>query len=216
MRIGRSALRLTYEPRLPYRIQAAVWAYPQTGLPIPFGLDTACRQHSAEESIIGQINPDIFKELAADASAWRTKATTLRSAAQSLWDSFNEFLAADPGHLKSKDEQSAILYRYAERLHTSQLLYGLATETALKARIIENDPKGIEFREKKDGQGNIVDLQILRIGVELGKDGHDLVKLAQAAGVADGGSASLVESDRIVMNEILAYLTDLIHGGREH
>lgn len=135
---------------------------------------------------------------------------TLRSAAQSLWDSFNEFFAADPGHLKSKDQQSAILYRYAERLHTSQLLYGLATETALKARIIENDPKGIGLREKKDGQGNIVDLQILKIGVELGKDGHDLVKLAQAAGVADGGAASLVESDRIALNEMLAYLTDCV------
>ncbi|HEV8603931.1 MAG TPA: hypothetical protein VGQ99_01115 [Tepidisphaeraceae bacterium] len=159
-----------------------------------------------------RLTPDMFREAASDPVAWRAKAVTLRGAAQSLWESFDSFFRDDPGHLRSKDEQATILYRYSDRIHTSQLLYGLATETALKGHIIQADPASIEFREKKDGDGNVVDLQILKIGVELGKDGHDLLKLGEAAGVLDPGNATLflVESDLTATREILAYLTDCV------
>lgn len=90
------------------------------------------------------------------------------------------------------------------------MLYGLAIETALKARIIELDSNAIDFREKRDGEGNVVDLQIVKIGAELGKDGHDLVKLATVAGLGDGGATFSLQTDRNTIREILAYLTDCV------
>jgi len=159
-----------------------------------------------------RISPEMFRATASNPVAWRQKAITLREAAESLWDSFNSLFLKGDGHLLAKDKQSEVLDRFAERIHTSQLLYGLATETALKARIIALDATKIELRERKDENGKVIDLQIHKIGVELGKDGHDLVKLADAAGVLNPTNTALfpVESDFTTTRAILEHLTDCV------
>jgi hypothetical protein len=158
------------------------------------------------------LTPDIFRQVASDPAAWKEKAMTLRDAAQSLWDSFNLFLLTDSGDQRTAEEKLRVLRRFSERINISQLLYGLATEAALKARVIHADPTHIEFREKRDNEGNIVDVRIMKIGVELGKDGHDLVKLADVAGVLNPLDTGLflAESDFIATREILAHLTDCV------
>lgn len=150
-----------------------------------------------------------FREIASDPSLWRTKAIALRSAADDLWDSSLEVLKDHVVDRSNTDVVNEGFRQLAERLHISQLLYGHATEAALKARILENDPNSIEFREHLDGDGNIVNVSIKRIGVSLGIDGHDLNQLAEVAGVAGEAAAegSAKECNRRAIHEILAFLT---------
>jgi hypothetical protein len=158
------------------------------------------------------MNHDSFRDITSDPAAWRTKASTLRSAAEALWDtSLGLITGGSP--LVTPEERDRAVQLFAERLHTSQLLYGLVVETALKARIIELDPANARFVEKRDGHGAVIDVRIQRIGADLGGDGHDLVKLAEIAGVAGAQASSSIfsiESDRVAIHEILAFLSDCV------
>jgi hypothetical protein len=155
---------------------------------------------------------DAFREITLNPVAWRAKALTLRSAADWLWESLPAFFATNPGALGDSEIADTVARRFVERLHTAQLLYGLATETALKGRIISLDPAAVEFTEKQNGDGVLVDLKLKRIGTGLQGDGHDLVALAKAAGlIGDGANAVFsVESDRTTIAEILAFLTECV------
>lgn len=151
-----------------------------------------------------------FCQVASDPCAWKAKALVMRDAAQTIWDSYlGLFEDAKP---KDKGQQMAVLRTWFERMHIAQLLYGLVVETGLKARIIADEPDSIEFREKKNGNGEVIDISITKIGVELGADGHDLIKLASVAGMLGevDGELYKCESDRVAMREILAYLTDCV------
>jgi len=158
------------------------------------------------------MSPQVFKEIASDPTAWRQKARVLRDCAEALWDSYVILFSGVAEQPKDCDRRRAVVDQWIERLFTAQFLYGLVVETALKARLIECDPASVQFREVKDAAGNILDVRITKIGVELGTDGHDLVKLAQVAGVIDGDQSGIfsIESDRTAIREILAYLTDCV------
>jgi hypothetical protein len=158
-------------------------------------------------TLIHAMRPETFRTITTDPEAWRTKARTVRTAAETLWGSALGFFSG------MSDNREQAIDLFVERLHTAQFLYGLAVETALKARIIERDPANVRFVEKMDAQGVVVEVRLQRIGADLGPDGHDLVKLAEVAGVL-GPSASTpvfaVKSDQTAIKEILAFLTDCV------
>ena len=132
---------------------------------------------------------EMFRDAARDVTAWRAKAVALRAAATALWDSFMDFFHSEL--TASETKIATAIQQGSARIHTSQLLYGLATETALKARIIESDPESIEFVEIKAADGSIMDVSIKKIGVSLGADGHDLIKLAEVAQILNPSNTNL-------------------------
>ncbi len=155
---------------------------------------------------------DDFRQTATDPTAWRSHASVLRSAADSLWDVAIENLLCDSMHLKDPLLREELCRRFADQLHTAQFLYGLAVEAGLKAQIIEMDSTKVEFSEKRDGHGVVVDLRIRRIGVDLSIEGHDLNRLAEVVGVYDGriGKVCTTHSDQLALQEILAFLTTCV------
>lgn len=77
---------------------------------------------------------EAFRDVASDSEAWRHKARILRRSAESLWDSYRHQLAGNPPD--NREQQLAIVQNWLEHMHTAQFLYGLAVETALKAKMI--------------------------------------------------------------------------------
>lgn len=153
---------------------------------------------------------DAFRAAASDPEAWRQKARLVRRSADALWNSYTDlFTKIEPG---DRERAQEMLGSWLERMNTAQFLYGLAVETALKAKLIALDAANISFAEVRDGRGQVIDLRISKIGVDLGADGHDLRRLAEAAGVGPGcpGCVFAIESDRTAITEILAYLTDCV------
>lgn len=155
---------------------------------------------------------DDFRQTVIDPAAWRSHASVLRSAADSLWDLAIENLLSSPKQLKDPLLREEVCRRFADQLHTAQFMYGLAVEAGLKAQVIEMDPTKVEFCEKRDGHGVVVDLRVRRIGVDLSIEGHDLNRLAEVVGVFDGriGKVCTTNSDQQTLQEILAFLTKCV------
>lgn len=153
---------------------------------------------------------DAFLAAASDPEAWRQKARIIRLSADALWDSYTDLFGKNAP--RDREKAREVLDSWLQRMNTAQFLYGFAVETALKARLIANDAASIEFREVRDEKGQLIDVHINKIGIDLGRDGHDLLRLAQAAEVGAGCRDCVfeIESDRTAISEILAFLTDCV------
>jgi hypothetical protein len=152
-----------------------------------------------------------FLETFKDHVAWRGQSAALRRSAEVLWDEF--FRTVLTAAKKAKGENSTFLFpQQAEDLfQSSQLLYGLALETALKAWIIETKPSEIELRVTMDGAGQAVHAELRALGVPAGQ-GHNLLSLAEVAGLFSTEFESAVKTpfDAAAMRNICRYLSEMV------
>lgn len=150
---------------------------------------------------------------AKEPAAWLAKSLDLRRSANALWDAF--FRATlEHARTYNKVTQSGDDAKWNEALgylDVAKMLYGLAVETALKAHLLEANPASAEFQLRVDGSGKVVDAQLKQLGVPLGQ-GHDLVLLAEKAGVFTNGDKAIfpVQSDLVVLRDLLKHLTESI------
>lgn len=145
-----------------------------------------------------------FRATAKDPGPWRAKALELRNAADALWSSFvRELHPGGGGHLPEEARRDVIC-RYMERVYVSHFLYGFSLECALKYRLVKANPESVALKTRHEGG-----LEMVSIGtVQLGKDGHNLVKLAKAVDNLAGSAQRLCDSS--VHGEILDYLSECI------
>lgn len=136
------------------------------------------------------MNADEFIREATDPNAWMQKALSLRESADAVWGLFGDKFV----HAEFKNAYPICL--------TSQFLYGLAVECLLKGLIIKQDPGSISISASIDGNGDLVDAEIKRIGEKV-RDTHNLEKLAEAAGL-------FKENDNETIRELLAYMSHCI------
>jgi hypothetical protein len=134
----------------------------------------------------------------------------LRRSADLLWDEFSRLLTeavAEAQNNNAKPDLEAAL----EALETAKLLYGLALETALKARVVEHYPSKIEVRVAMDGTGQATHAELRTVGVSI-SNGHNLLALAEAAelfGVAYQWVLG-TEDDRSAMRNICRDLAEVV------
>jgi hypothetical protein len=150
-----------------------------------------------------------FLELATDKDAWLQKSRDLRGAADDLWSVFEERTAAWALAYKRKEPDNAIWEHAFARLTTSKMLYGLALETAFKARILSDRPGDIVFRMAIDGSRKLHLVEMKQFGVSMGS-GHDLVRLAEIAGAFEPKVVFEHQSDFKALRAILEELGDLV------
>lgn len=127
-----------------------------------------------------------------------------------LWDEFERTLIA--ACLKAKEHNNPPDFEESlEFFETTKLLYGLALETALKAWIIQNDPSKIELRVIIDGKGEATNAELKTVGVS-SSQGHNLLALAEAAGVFTASFHSVLktDSDRSAMRNICRDLGEVV------
>jgi hypothetical protein len=125
--------------------------------------------------------------------AWRKHARALRRAADAIWQKFEESIVewTRSSHERGIKSDFELPREYLE---TSKLLYGLALETALKARIIENTPEAIEIKVTINGTGEAVQAELKNIGVPASQ-GHNLLALAEAAGLFGPDFSSVLSTE---------------------
>lgn len=151
-----------------------------------------------------------FIDKAKDPKAWRKHARALRQSADVLWGEFGKKLIA--ACLQAKEhETSPELEATLEFFETTKLLYGLALETALKAWIIKHDPSKIELRVIIDGRGEATSAELKTVGVS-SSQGHNLLALAEAAGIFSVGFNSVLktDNDRSAMRNICRDLGEVV------
>ncbi|MEM5402736.1 hypothetical protein [Paraburkholderia unamae] len=151
-----------------------------------------------------------FLDKSRNPGAWRKHARALRRSANLLWDEFSKLLveaAAGAKHNNAELDLEAAL----EALETTKLLYGLALETALKARIVEHYPSKLEVRVAMDGTGQATHAELRAVGVSI-SNGHNLLALAEAAELfgADFQSVLRTEDDKSVMRNICRDLAEVV------
>ena len=126
---------------------------------------------------------DNFITAASDPEKWVRRSRSLRVSADLLWpyatEGISNFNKSDPATHQPLIASFAIL-------QSSQLLYALSIETALKGRIILISPSHLSFDVLMDGAGALSSVKMHPIG---GKrtSGHDLVKLAELAQLLSNG-----------------------------
>jgi hypothetical protein len=133
-----------------------------------------------------------FVEKSLDARAWRKQSRALRRSADVLWDDFSVILTKDVIAWKKSNEHD--FSPAIEALETTKFLYGLALETALKAWLIENFPEKIEIRLSMSGDGSAKHAELKSFGVP-SNQGHNILGLAEAAGIFGSDSNSLIKTD---------------------
>lgn len=142
-----------------------------------------------------------FRVAAKDPEGWRAKARELRHAAETLWGSFEQCLVPGGGQFLSESARQIAIDHFVEKIYVSHFLYGFTMECALKYDIIRKNPDSVEFKPTRSGHG----LEMVSIGgVKLSSGGHDLVKLADAAGI---WMTHELNADEKVLKHILEYLS---------
>lgn len=155
------------------------------------------------------MNPATLLEIAKDHQMWLRKSADLRTSAAALWEAYRSE-AKRWAQLQglSSDEANAVWTRAMAHLTAAKLLYGFALETAFKAVILRDRPDEVEFTVRADGTGLVLEAALERIGVRTKQSGHDLVKLAESAGLLDSGTTA-VFPDTGDLLKARAILTDL-------
>jgi hypothetical protein len=157
------------------------------------------------------VEADRFLQLGTDPSAWIAKSVSLRRSADVIWESF--FKAYIECASKTKDGQpgDADWDRFFGFLESAKFLYGLSAESAFKASILRDRPTDVEFRLTADGAGKIQKVELKQLGVGMG-EGHDLVKLAEKAGVFTRGEGEIFrsDSDYVAIRSILEELGEIV------
>lgn len=159
------------------------------------------------------MDAETFLKTAIRPEQWFQKSRSLRRSADRLWDCF---LSAWMEYAKTFDraKQTGDEAKFGEAfeyLRVAQMLYGLALETAFKARILREAPGAIEFDMSADGTGAVQSVTIKQFGVPI-KEGHDLVALADKAGIFRRGDGALFaeESDFAAFRDILLHLREAV------
>jgi hypothetical protein len=152
-----------------------------------------------------------YIQIATDPDAWLRKSCELRRSADLLWDQcfkvLGQLAAVGRGESRPVTEEWEIIEGY---MMGAQLMYALALETAFKARILRDHIDGVTLEILRDKDGTPTGAEITRLGVPL-RQGHDLVTLAEAAGVFQRRDAPLfrADSDYVALREILRYLAQV-------
>jgi hypothetical protein len=158
------------------------------------------------------MDAETLLQLAKDDRAWLRKSRELRRSADVLWDAF---LAGTvewgAHHLDDAPRADDAWERATGHLISAQMLYGLALETAFKAAILRNTPSGITIETTIDGSGKVLSAKVAQWGVPTGA-GHDLLRLAEKAGVFARGKGEIfgVQSDYEAVRAILEQLGDIV------
>jgi hypothetical protein len=156
------------------------------------------------------MDAETFLKLATNNDAWLRKSRGLRDSADVLWQAFEERTGAWLLATKRKDPNPDAIWEQAyARLVTSKMLYGLALETAFKARILRERPKEMVFKMAMDGSRSLNSVEMKQFGVAMGS-GHDLVRLGEMAGVFRPEAVFEHESDLNALRAILEDLGDII------
>ncbi|MGI2947332.1 hypothetical protein [Vibrio diabolicus] len=127
-----------------------------------------------------------FLSSAKNIGTWLYKANSLFLSAETLYNESAK-LWLDNG-TDTLEGHNTRIQTSMSLLQSSQLLYGYAMETLLKAILIAVKPETVEFDLKSDGAGNILEAKISQIGVPMSK-GHDLSSLANAVGLIENSTS---------------------------
>ena len=135
------------------------------------------------------MNAATLLEIAEDHRMWLRKSADLRTSAAALWEAYH----SERGRWaqlqgQNVDEATAAWARAMAHLTAAKLLYGFALETAFKAIILRDRPDEVEFTVRVDGTGEVQEAALERMGVRMKQSGHDLVKLAESAGLLESGT----------------------------
>ncbi len=141
-----------------------------------------------------------------DPSAWRRESSIMRFSAEALWERFEHALIASIKDRVVNDELFEVALGY---MQSSKLLYGLALENAFKAEIVERNPDDIELKVQQDGAGQATRAHIKSLGVQ---NGHDLVALAEKAGIFDERFSNILVDERnaFAFREICRHLMEMV------
>lgn len=141
------------------------------------------------------MDSETLLKLGADPDAWLRKSATLRLSADVLWEAFSEALTVWTVRQRANSRDSDEAFdRAFGHLMSAKMLYGLALETAFKAKILRDRPHDVEFRLTADGSGKIHTAELKQLGVSLGA-GHNLVRLAEIVGVFRTGAGAIFQYD---------------------
>ena len=151
-----------------------------------------------------------FIERYRDPAQWRRHARNLKDSGEFLWIRYQTMLAAEARRAK-ESATDLDFERVIDALETAKLVYGLALETALKARIVEKYPEKVEIRVVLDGAGEPKQAELRTIGVP-SSSGHNLLMLAEAAGIFDAEFQDLlpVTLEQGVLKNICRDLSDVV------
>ena len=152
------------------------------------------------------MKPDQFVRDVTNPSAWRQQSSIMRLSAEALWDQFELSLVKSCLNRVLDDTVFQVALSY---MRTSVLLYGLVLEKALKAEIVEGNPDNIELKFQRDGEGRLMRVHIKNLGVA---NGHDLVALAEKAGIFGEKFANILVDERgaFAVREICKHLTEIV------
>ncbi len=130
---------------------------------------------------------DSFIDAATSPDSWKRMSVALRRSAEVIWARLRQ----------TEDSRAATVHHSGSVISfhgptaflgigygfTAKLLYGLAVESAFKARLIETQPEKVKIDAELNGSGEIISAKLSAFGEK--KIGHNLVELATIIGVWD-------------------------------
>lgn len=150
-----------------------------------------------------------FKAVASDPANWFRKSRALRRKGDmAFWDLTEK---AD-GAKEKPDEWARAM---VDSIQIAQMLHGLALETAFKGVMLKKNPESIKFKMEKAREGDGEEARITEIGVPLNR-GHDLVYLAEKAGLFDDPDLMGPEGEAPVIRKILEAITKSVNWGARY
>lgn len=158
------------------------------------------------------MDADTLLEIATDSRSWLRKSAELRQSADVLWGAcFRLSVEWATKHQEGAPDADATWNTAMGHLSSAKMLYGLSLETAFKATILRDCPDAVEFRMVADGTGKVQQVEMKHLGVSMGS-GHDLVRLAEKAGLFRRGTGEVfpVDSDYRAIRAILEELGDMV------
>lgn len=155
---------------------------------------------------------DTFIAQATSVDAWLAKSRDLKVSGDTLWAIAWERVTAllEAQRRLTPAEQADVQTAFAN-LTAAKLLYGLAFETAFKAVILRERAEMVEFHLTADGHGRVQYAELRHFGVSMSA-GHDLVKLAEVAGLFGRDERVTFETpdDRDEARKVLESLGDAV------
>jgi len=160
------------------------------------------------------MNGSEFLKDAIDPELWLDKSAGLRRSGNRLWECFVEATLRSARQYKANNDIAGgdLWAEGWDYLTSAKSLYGLSTETALKAYMLQHRPEEIELKLTADGSGVIQSAELKQFGVHLGSS-HNLEQLAQPTGILTLASNPVFksESDLLILREILRDLSEVVY-----
>jgi hypothetical protein len=120
---------------------------------------------------------------AKDPRAWASRSRCLRISAGVLKRECEKNYKSLMRRANLAPEVKEDLWAFVANRDAMKMLLGLALENALKGKILKDKPDQVIIRLDVNGRGDFVDADVIQLGVDLSKKGHDLIQLAQLAGI---------------------------------